>query len=88
MGGHYEDDSGNTISQSQTWFFNATDSRDQIVEYYKRSFPEATVSNDETGDVVFKCVPKGAEDGESVWVAVGDDGFRIGEECKPGNIKS
>ena len=88
MGGHYEDENGNVTSQSQTWFFNTSDSRERIVEYYKQRFPEATMSNDETGEVLFKCVPKGAEDGESVWVAIGDDGFRIGEACKPGKIKS
>ena len=89
MGGHYEDGEGNTVSQTQTWFFDASDSKEAIVEYYKKNFPDAQVSRSEDGDdVVFNFVPKGAEDGESVYVAVGDGGFRIGEECKPGKIKS
>lgn len=87
MGGHYEDENGATVSESQTWFFEASGSRERIVEFYKQKFPEATVSS-EDGDVVFTSVPKGAEDGESVWVGVDDDGFRIGESCKPGKIKS
>ena len=88
MGGHYEDENGATVSQSQTWFFEVSGSREQIVEFYKQKFPEATMSNEPDGDILFTSVPKDAEDGESVWVGVDDDGFRIGESCKPGKIKS
>ena len=65
-GQRIEDENGAVTSQSQTWFFTTSDSRDKIVEYYKQRFPEATMSNDESGDVVFKRVPTGAEDGESL----------------------
>ena len=88
MGGHYEDENGATVSESQTWFFEVSGSRERIVEFYKQKFPEATMSNEPDGDILFTTVPKGAEDGESVWVGVDDDGFRIGESCKPGKIKS
>ncbi len=88
MGGHYEDDEGNTISQTQTWFFDTKDSKEQVIAFYEKNFPGATKEVDEQGDVTFRLIPMGAESGESVHVTVREGQIMIGEECKPGKIKS
>jgi len=88
MGGHYEDGDGNRMSDTQSWVFDVGDSKDQVVAFYEKNFPGATKSVDEAGDVTFTLVPQGAESGESVHVTVREGGMSIGEECKPGKIKS
>ena len=89
MGGnYYGDDLNDQVSETITYWFKIDPAnRDQIVAYYEKELPSAKKTVDEDGDIRFELVPKGAENGESVYVTVGKDRLRIGEETKPGKHK-
>jgi hypothetical protein len=90
MGGHFEDESGVVVSESQSWFFKTNDPMDKVVAFYEKNFPGATKKIEEDGDgqyVTFTLVPPGAEEGELVEVTLRPGEIQIGEECKPGKIK-
>jgi len=90
MGGHYEDEDGRIVSESQSWFFHTKDPMDQVEAWYDKNFPNSTKKEDVDGDgrsVTYTFVPQGAEAGEEVRVTLRPGEVQIGEECKPGKIK-
>lgn len=89
MGGNYYGESlDEHVSETMTyWFKIDPKNRDQIVAFYEKALPNARRTVDEDGEVHFEFVPQGAESGEKVWVGVGSDRLRIGEETKPGKHK-
>lgn len=89
MGGNYYGESlDEHVSESITYWFKVDPkNRDKIVAFYEKELPNAQRTVDEDGEVRFEFVPKGAEPGESVYVAIGKDRLRIGEETKPGKHK-
>jgi hypothetical protein len=89
MGGTYSGESmGDRVSETMSWFFDIDPAKhDQIVAFYDKELTTAKKTVDEDGDVRFELVPKGAEDGESVYVMIGKDRLQIGEETKPGKHK-
>ena len=86
MGGnYYGEDLSDKVSETMTyWFKIDPKNHDKIVAFYEKELPQAQKTVDEEGAVRFELTPQGAESGETVWVVVGKDKLRIGEETKPG----
>ena len=89
MGGNYYGEGLNDkVAETMSWFFEIDPKKhDEIVAFYEKELTGATRTRDEDGDVKFELVPRGAEDGESVYVVIGKDRLQIGEETKPGKHK-
>lgn len=90
MGGHFEDEDGRVVTESQSWFFKTTDPMAKVEAWYDANFPNAKKTEEQDGDgrsVTYKLVPEGASPGEEVEVTLRPGEVQVGEECKPGKIK-
>ncbi|MEO5618024.1 MAG: hypothetical protein ABIS67_09650 [Candidatus Eisenbacteria bacterium] len=65
------------------WWLHSKDDPQKIVEFYESKLPGWQREVDETGAIVFKTVPPGGDEGEEVYVRIGNDGrIQIGESVK------
>jgi hypothetical protein len=88
MGSDQYGDEPDSHIQGQTWFLKVKDPKEKVLAFYAQQFPNAERTTNEDGSVTFRILPQGAEPGEDVHVTVADGEIRIGENCKPGKIKS
>ena len=84
MGGEYRDAvDGPAVYNSQSWFFEITDSVATVAEFYRRNLPEGWRPKEaDEGEVGFEVIPVGAMDGESVYVVVRSGQLQIGEKVR------
>ena len=87
MGNDTYGDGPGTHMQGQFWSFDVKDSKENVLAFYQRQFPNAERTTNEDGSVTLRIVPEGAEPNEDVYVTVDDGEIMIGEHCRPGKIK-
>src|SRR5688500_20181461 len=82
MGGEYRDAvDGPAVYNSQSWFFEITDSVATVAEFYRRNLPEGWRPKEaDEGEVGCEVIPVGAMDGEAVYVGVRSGQLPIGEK--------
>jgi hypothetical protein len=88
MGNETWGDGPDSYMQGQTWFFNVSDSKQKVLQFYEKELPGAERTTNDDGSISFKVVPQGAEQNEYVTVTVDEGEIRIGEHCRPGKIRS
>jgi hypothetical protein len=65
------------------WWLRSKDDPQKIVEFYEAKLTGWQRDVDETGAIVFKTVPPGGDEGEEVYVRIGNDGrIQIGESVR------
>lgn len=66
-----------------SWWLRSKDDPEKIVEFYQAKLTGWQRDVEETGSVVFKTVPPGGDEGEEVYVRIGNDGqIQIGESVR------
>jgi hypothetical protein len=90
IGGNSSDDVGGPVTaQSQSWFFKTSDPAEDVLAFYKKKLPGASLKSEEDGDSTFTLVPEGAEEGEQVQVIFHKSGdLQIHESVKAGKKQS
>jgi hypothetical protein len=78
---------GPALTQSLSWFFNLSDSAEQVAAFYDERLPNAAKETEE-GETTYTVTPAGAEDGEYVAVRVKAGRLQITEVVKAGKRKS
>jgi hypothetical protein len=83
MGNESWGDEPGSYTHGETWWFKTKASKQELLDYYQKLYPEAEKLELDTGDVQLRWRPEGAERFEDVTVVVGDHELRIGESVRP-----
>jgi hypothetical protein len=80
-------DDPDSYTKGTVWWFKTKASQAQLLAFYQNLYPNAEVTELETGGVQLRIVPAGALNFEDVTIMMKDGDLRIGEDVRPQNLK-
>ena len=90
-GAHFTETSGSeswgdepdSYTHGTVWWFETKASKDEMLAYYTKLYPDAEKTDLDTGGVQLRIHPAGAGRFEDVTIVVADHELRIGEDVTP-----
>jgi len=79
-------DEPDSYTKGMTWWFETKATKDELLSYYQKLYPNAERLDLEGGAVQLRWVPEGATRFEDVTIVVDDQELRIGESVSPNTV--
>ena len=76
-------DDPDSYTKGKTWWFKTKASKEEMLAFYTKLYPNAEKIELDTGGIELRFVPEGALNFEDVTIVVSDGELRIGESCRP-----
>ena len=86
MGDESWGDDPDSYTKGKTWWFKTKVSKDEVLAYYTKLYPNAERTELDSGGTQLRFVPTGASRFEDVTIVVGNGELRIGESVRPNTL--
>jgi len=87
MGNESWGDEPGSYTKGMTWWFQTKASKDELVAYYQKLYPNAEKLELDDGAIQLRWVPEGATRFEDVTIVMDNQELRIGESVAPGSAE-